>query len=55
MISNETDKIIIELFQSLLTRYQIGLETSMKGRDFVFDSMDELYYKCLRISLNMIG
>ena len=48
-------KIIIELFQSLFTRYQIGLETLMKYSDFVFDSMDGLYYKYLRIILNHGG
>ena len=26
-----------ELFQSLFSRYQVGLETSMKGSDFLFD------------------
>lgn len=31
MINNETDEIIKEIFQSLLARYQIGLETSKKA------------------------
>ena len=31
MINNETDEIIKEIFQSLLGRYQIGLETSKKA------------------------
>ena len=48
-------KIIIELFQSLFIRYQIGLETLMKCSDFVFDSMDGLYYKYLRTILNQGG
>ena len=39
-------------FQSLLPRYQIGLETSMKGKDFVFDSIDGMYCKYNMISLN---
>ena len=37
MMGNETDEII-ELFESLLQKYQEGLEESMKGSDFVFDS-----------------
>ena len=45
IIINKADEII-ELFQSLLSRYQIGLETSMKGSDFVFDCVNSLYYKC---------
>ena len=35
MINNKTDKVIEELFQSILFRYEIGLETSMRGSDFV--------------------
>ena len=34
-----TDQVIEKLFQSLLSRYQIGLETSMKGSYFMFDSV----------------
>ena len=37
MINDKAEEVIKELFQSLLSRYQIGLETSMKGREFVFD------------------
>ena len=40
MIDNESDEIIKDLFLSLLTRYQI---TSMKGMDFVFGNIGELY------------
>ena len=52
MIVNKTDGIINELFESFLTRYQLGLERSMKGSDFVFDSIDGIHYKCNKISLN---
>ena len=37
MISDKADEVIEELFQSLLSRYQIGLETSMRVSDFIFD------------------
>ena len=33
-----------ELPQSLLTRYQIGLEILMNGSGFVFDGIDRMYY-----------
>ena len=36
-------ELLKKLFQSLLTRYQLGLETSMKGIDFFFDSIDRLH------------
>ena len=37
MINDKADEVIEELFQSLFSRYQICLESSMKGRMFVFD------------------
>ena len=40
----ETDEIIQELFKSLLEKYQEGLEESMRINEFVFDSVDLLYY-----------
>ena len=52
MKGSETDKIIEELFESLLARYQEGLEESMKGSEFIFDSIDILYYNLNKISLN---
>lgn len=55
MIANKTDGIINELFESFLTRYQLGLERSMKGSDFVFGSIDGIHYKCNKISLNCGG
>ena len=43
------DKIIEEIvekrFQSHLSRYQFGLETSMKVSDFIFDCVNLLQYK----------
>ena len=45
MIGNNTNEIINEMFSSVLTRYQIGLETSVKGRDFVFNDVDKLDLK----------
>ena len=46
MTGNNTNEIINELFSSLLRRYQIDLEKSMKGNDFAFDYFGKLYYKC---------
>ena len=40
LIGNEIDEII----ESLLEKYQEELKESMKGRDFIFDSVDLLYY-----------
>ena len=51
MMGSETNEITEELFKSFLQRYQGGLEESMKRSDFVFDSVDLMYYNLQRISL----
>ena len=43
IISDKEDEVIEEHFQSLLCRYQIELETSMKGSSFIFDCVDLFY------------
>ena len=48
----ETKDIINELFKSFLGRYQENLETKMRGSSFVFESVDLLYQKLHKISLN---
>ena len=34
---DNANEVIKEIFESLFSRYQIGLETSIKGSDFIFD------------------
>ena len=41
-INDKEDKVIEELFLSLLSRYQIELETLIKGRDFILDCVNIL-------------
>ena len=55
MMVSKTDEIIEELFESLLKRSQEGLEKSMKGNEFIFDSIDILYYNLNKISLDRGG
>ena len=55
MIDSETDKIIQELFASLLQIHKRGLEESRKGIDFIFDDVDSLYYNLNKISLSRGG
>ena len=55
MIGSETDDITDELFESLLQNYQEGLEESMKGSGFIFDSVDLLYYHLQKTSLSRKG
>ena len=50
MITDKEDNIIEELFQSLLSRNQFGLESSMKVCNFIFDCVNLLQYRCHIIS-----
>ena len=52
---SETNEIIEELFKSFLQRYQEGLEESVTGSEFIFDSVDALYYDLNKISLSRGG
>ena len=47
--------IIKELFKSLLQKFQEGLEESMKGSEFVIDSVNLLEYKLNKIKLGRGG
>ena len=49
MLYGNANEVANELFESLLSRYQISLETSMRGSDFIFDSVQLLYYYCHKI------
>ena len=44
MMGVDTNEIIREIFNSILRRYQTGLEESMRGSDFVFDYVESLNY-----------
>ena len=52
MMGSETDEIIEKLFKFLLENYKKDLEESMRGSDFVTDSIDFLYYHLNKISLS---
>ena len=55
MMGSETDEIIKEIFKSFLHRYQEGLEESMRGNEFAYDSVDALYYNLNKVSLSRDG
>ena len=52
MMGSETDEIVKELYKFFLQRYQEGLEESMRASEFIFDSVDALYYDLNKISLS---
>ena len=43
---NYVNKVVDKLFESLCLRYQDNLQTSVEGSEFVFDSVELMYYKC---------
>ena len=55
MSHDKPDETIEDLFESILSRYQIGLETSTKDSDFIFDCIISLYYKFHKVNLNNSG
>ena len=54
MINDKEDQVTEEVFHSLIKNYQIKLEKSMRGRDFIFDCAHLLYYKCHKINPSRI-
>ena len=55
MIYDNADEVIEDILESLLNKYQIGLESSMKGSDFIFDCVHLFYYKYHKINPNRGG
>ena len=51
---DNANEVVNDLLESLLSRYQIGLETSMRGRDFTSDSVQMLCYKCHKINFKRL-
>ena len=43
MTNDKANEVIKELFESLLSRYQIGLEATMESSDFILDCVNLLY------------
>ena len=55
IMGSETNDIIEELRESLLQNYHNNLEESMRGSEFVRDSVDLLYYQLQKTSLKRTG
>ena len=51
---NDANKVVDELFESLRSRYQDNLEISMRGSEFIFDSVQMMYYKCHKVILDVV-
>ena len=46
---SEVNEVVNELFKSRRSKYQENSETPMKESDFIFDSIQLLYYKCHKV------
>ena len=55
MMGASTNEIIRNLFNSLLRRYQGGLQESMRGSEFVFDYAEPLNYIFHKVDLKRSG
>ena len=55
MICDNVNDVVDELFESLLSRYQTGLKTSMRGSNFIFDSVQLLHWKYHKINFKHVG
>ena len=54
MSYNDANEVVDELFDLLHSRYQVNLETSMRGSDLIFDSVQMRYYKCHKVNLDVV-
>ena len=52
---NDANEIIDELFKPLRSSCQGNLETTMKGSDFIFDSVQLMYHKCHKVNFKRGG
>ena len=55
LTAHEKDEIVEELFGSLLQKYHCALGNTQEGYNYVFDSIDALYYKLRKTSLHRQG
>ena len=54
MIIDKVNEFIQKSFQSPLNRYHIGLETSMRGKEFICCCLHLLQYKCHKINFKRV-
>ena len=52
---NDANEVADELFESLHSKYQGNLETSMRRSHFIFDSVRLMYYKCHKVNFCCSG
>ena len=53
--SNDTNKVVAKFLESLRSRYQDNLETSMRGIEFIFNSVQMVYWICHKVKYRRGG
>ena len=54
ILYDNVNEFLKEVLESLLSRYQIHLETSMRGSNFIFDTVRLMYYKCHNVNFRRV-
>ena len=52
---NDVNEVADKLFDTLGSRHQGNLETSRRGSNFIFDSVQLIYYKCHKVNFRCGG
>ena len=52
---DDANEIVYKLFETLRSKQQDNLETSMRRSDFIFDSVQLMYYKCHKVCFKRDG
>ena len=52
---NDANEVVNELVEWRRSKYQDNLETSMRGRDFIFNSVQLMYCKCHKVNFKRGG
>ena len=55
MIYDKADEVIQKRFESLFSRSQTELETTVRGKSFIFYCVSLLHYKCNKTNLKRCG
>ena len=52
---NDANEVVCELFELVRSRYQGKLWTSIRGSDFIFYSVQMIYYRCHLVNFRRDG
>ena len=55
MVYNDANEVVDELFESFNSGYQGNLKISMERSEFIFDSVQLMYYKYLKVNFRRCG